>query len=230
MVMMKLTKHIRLFLLLNILCTSLFAQDAVIIADGNFLRGTIKGTDFSAVQLLLDDQTVREFKAKDIKEFLWNGDTYVSMPIILKNKSEYRFLRLEESGAVNLYSMGNTSLAEAPAKKRVQVRPAVGVGLGSGGYGGVGFGGGISFGGGGGSGRRAASPRNISYYLLKPGTGPMVTLPLKGSAGANNEQVRMLLLQKLADDEDLAERIKATETFDAKNVQAFISAYNAMKK
>jgi hypothetical protein len=208
-----------------------FAQDAVIIADGNFVRGTVQGTDFETVRLLKDDKTVADYKAKDIKEFLWNGDTFVSKPVVLKKKMEHRFFKVEELGAVNLYSMGNTSVEEAP-EKRVRVRPSIGVGLGSGGYGGVGFGGGITIGGGGGrrEGGKNGKNRRAEYYIEKLGTGSLQAIPLDGNSEGKTEQVKTILLQKLTNDEDLAERIKATESFDAKSVQAFVSAYNAMRE
>jgi hypothetical protein len=44
------------------------------------------------------------------------------------------------------------------------------------------------------------------------------------------ETTKALLLQKLTNDEDLAERIKATEAFTEKNLPAFIKAYNEMHK
>ncbi len=206
-----------------------FAQDAVIITDGNIVRGTIKGADFATVQLLLDDQTVRVYKAKDIKEFLWNGDTYSSKPLLIKNKMESRFFKVEETGAVNLYSMGSTS-AEKPKEKRIQVRPSVGVGIGSGGYGGVGFGGGITIGGGRRNSNKQEGKQTAVFYIEKPGTGPILEVPIAGRADKRIEQVRNVLLQKLGDDEDLAERLKEAEDFDARNVRAFVNAYNAMRK
>jgi hypothetical protein len=227
---MKLYQKFLLFIFTLFTAGMASAQDAVIIEDGNFVRGTIKGTDFATVQLLKDDQTLELYKAKDIKEFLWNGETFVSKPVVIKKKMEYRFFKIEEHGAVTLYSMGNLS-TEEPQEKRVRVRPSIGVGLGSGGYGGVGFGGGITIGGG----RRdndgpSRNNRKVSYYLDRPGTGPMQEIPLDGSSTAKTEQVKAILLQKLTKDNDLAERIKATESFDAKSVQAYVAAYNAMHK
>jgi hypothetical protein len=229
---MKLYLQAILLVFLVLLGSTTFAQDAVIIEDGNFVRGTVQGTDFATVRILLDDKTVADYKAKDIKEFLWNGDAYISKPVVLKKKMEFRFFKVEELGAVNLYSMGNTSVEETP-EKRVKVRPSIGVGLGSGGYGGFGLGGGITFGGGGG--RRDGSKQSgkngrAVYYIEKPGTGPLQEIPLDGTSAGKTEQVKTILLQKLTNDEDLAERIKATESFDAKSVQAFVSAYNAMHK
>src|SRR6188768_760609 len=78
------------------------AQDAVVIASGDFVRGTIQGTNFSTVILKNDDETLVQYKASDIKEFLWNGETYVSKPIVIKKKMEHRFFKIIEQGAVNL--------------------------------------------------------------------------------------------------------------------------------
>ena len=46
----------------------------------------------------------------------------------------------------------------------------------------------------------------------------------------NANAVKAILLQKFADDEDLVTSIKATEDFDAKNLAAYVKAYNAGKK
>lgn len=221
-------KQFLCFLFFVLFSTAALAQDAVIISDGNFVRGTIQGTDFSMVRLLQEDHTVVSYKAKDIKEFLWNGETYVSKPIVMKKKMEFRFFKVEERGAVNLYSMGET-VAEGPPERRIQVRPSLGVGIGSGGYGGVGLGGGITFG----SGRRngnskSGKSRQGVYYIEKLGTGPMQALPVEGNSASKAAQIKAILLQQLSNDEDLAERIKATESFDAKNIKAFVSAYNSM--
>ncbi|WP_432710694.1 hypothetical protein [Pedobacter sp.] len=227
------TKLIPVPLLLLVLCLFSFhvsAQDAVIIEDGKFVRGTIKGASLNEVQLLRDDQVVQKFKAADIKEFLWNGDIYVSKPLLVKNKVETRFLKVEETGVVNLYSLGSNSAKEGEEpQRRVQVRPSVGVGIGSGGFGGVGFGGGIMIGTGGGR-KKQKKNQGIVYYIEKPGSGPIQEIPLSGTAGNKTEAVKSILLQKLSDDEDLVERLKTTEDFDAKNVQAFVKAYNAMHR
>ncbi|MCY1542903.1 hypothetical protein D9M68_786800 [compost metagenome] len=46
----------------------------------------------------------------------------------------------------------------------------------------------------------------------------------------NTAAMKTLLLQKLNNDEDLTERIKATDSFNDKILVAFIKAYNEMKK
>lgn len=211
-------------------CLSAFAQDAVLISEGNFERGVVQGTNFQSVAILRDDNTVKEYQAKDVQSFIWNGETYESKPYIFGKKAEVRFFKLIESGKVNLYAYGQPYIIEGgqPAQQGPRVRPNVGVGMGSGGFG-NGLGGGLSIDL---SKRRAEEPARkikgkVIYFLEKPGTGPMIEISLDGSKIAGTKS---LLLNKLSNDEDLAERIKATEVFDEKNLPAFVKAYNDMHK
>src|SRR3954468_17406377 len=101
-------------LLLTLLIFTFFAQlakaqDVVIIDSANNVRGTIKGTDFFTVTLEKGDKSQVVYKAKDVQEFLWNGETYVTRYVMNKNKMEARFLKVLEMGAVNLYSIGEGS-------------------------------------------------------------------------------------------------------------------------
>lgn len=214
-------------LILTLLCSAkLFAQDAVLISEGNFIRGVIKGTNFSSVAILEEDQTIKEYAAKNIQSFIWNGETYASKPIVVKKKMEFRFFKVIETGTVNLYSFGDKAETPQAPQPRVKVRPTIGVGMGTGGFGG-GLGGGITIGGG----RRNDEPTNaipkgkISYFIEKPGTGPMQEVNLD-----NSTSVKTILLQKLSNDEDLAQSIKATDGFDAKNLTAYVKAYNSSGK
>lgn len=210
------------------------AQDVVMLDSANFVRGTIKGTDYSTVSLLKDDQVEVLYKAKDVKEFLWNGETYVSKPIINNKKVEQRFFKVLELGTVNLYAIGEQSADPAARQeKRVRVSPNIGIGLGSGGmsrggFGGAGIGGGISIGGGRRNNSKKAPGRKALYFIEKPGTGPMLEIQLNSSS--DQQRVKQILLDKLNNDEDLAERIKETESFDAKDVAAYVKAYNLMHK
>ncbi|MDR6783648.1 hypothetical protein ABIE26_003033 [Pedobacter africanus] len=230
---MKSIKFYKVLVMFLMASAALKAQDAVTISEGNFVRGTIQGTDFSTVILKNEDESISQFKAKDIKEFLWNGETYVSKPIVIKKRMEHRFFRLLEQGAVNLYSIGgSTGLIEEPQPKRARVRPSIGIGGGTGGFGGLGGGVGITIGGGR---NREEQPSRIAgptaYFIEKFGTGPMQEIPVEGGNSAGkNQQIKTALLQKMTNDEDLAERIKATESFDAKLVRSFVAAYNAMHK
>lgn len=199
------------------------AQDAVLISEDNFVKGVIQGTDLLTVSILTEDQNVVQYKAKDIQLFVWNGDTYASKPIVIKKKMEYRFFKLIEGGTVNLYAYGDRGIIEQPAQQRTKIRPSIGIGVGGGG----GLGGGVSIGFGGRRNEDQADPvakGKVFYFLEKPGTGPMQEVNLE-----NTNAVKKLLLQKLTNDEDLAQSINATESFDAKNLAAYVKAYNTGK-
>lgn len=221
-----------LMLLFFLFAASAQAQDIVVISDGNFIRGTIKGTNFSTVVLKNENESLVEYRAKDIKEFLWNGQTYMSKPILVKKDLEYRFFKVVALGAVNLYTIGGNVQIDEPVQKRTKFRPSIGIGAGSGGFGGVGMGGGISIGGG--RSRQSAAPMQAmptTYFIEKFGTGPMQEVFAdNASATDRTPVVKSILLQKLTNDEGLAERIKATEAFDAKTIVAFVEEYNAAKK
>lgn len=230
---MKLFKTLVTFVACSFTIFAVSAQDIVVISEGNFIRGTVQGTDYANVAIKQEDEAVVLYKAKDIKEFLWNGETYVSKPIVVKKKMEHRFFKLIEQGAVNLYSIGGISATDQQEPKRTKVRPSFGVGGGTGGFGGMG--GGVSISLGGGRSRndkdKSAQVKPTSYFIEKFGTGPMLEIPIEGgNSDGKNQHIKGVLLQKLTNDEDLAERINATESFDAKLIRAFVSAYNDMKK
>jgi hypothetical protein len=226
---LQLMKRIYLITILLLLFIKVVnAQDAVLISEDNFVRGVIQGTNFSSVSIINDDQTITQYQAKDVKSFVWNGETYVSKPIVAKKKMQFLFFKVIESGTVNLYAFGDNGLAAQPSPQRVKVRPSFGVGVGSGNFGGGGIGGGISIGLGGG--RRNDEPTStigkVSYFIERPGAGPLQEIKLNG---AKISEIRAILLQKLTSDEDLAASINATESFDAKNLAAYVKAYNTHK-
>lgn len=223
----------QLFLISLFFSASVFAQDAVLISEGNFVRGEIKGTNYESVFIQLEELGLKEYKAKDIQSFLWNGDTYVSKPFIVGKRATVKFFKLIESGSVNLYSVGGGSGVEEPVQPRVKARPTFGVGMGTGGGMGGGMGGGVSInlGGnrGGGVERPAGAPpkAKVFYFIEKPGTGPMQEIAADGSKTAGTKS---LLLQKLTGDEGLTESIKATEFFDEKVLVALVKSYNQSVK
>lgn len=231
MSMMRTIKTFTTVMFLLIAGIGLKAQDIVVIAPDNFLRGTIQATDYTNVVLTKEDESVVQYRATDIQEFVWNGETYVSKPILIKKKMEHRFFKILEQGAVNLYAIGGSTGVDVPEPKRRRITPSIGIGAGSGGFGGVGFGGGISIGGG----RRQEAPVKrvmpSTFFIEKVGTGPMSELPVEGgNSEGKTQHIKNVLLQKLSNDEDLAERIKATESFDGKLIRAFVTAYNAVHK
>jgi hypothetical protein len=205
------------------------AQDIIVIKEGNFIRGTIKATNFSSVVFRNDEESMVQYEAKDIKEFVWNGETYVSKPILINKRMEFRFFRLLEQGTVNLYSIGGNTMAAEPPQKRTKVRPSVAVGGGTGGLGG---GVGISIGGG----RRSETeqPKRImptTYFIERLGTGPLMEIPVEGANSEGKTQhIKNILLQKLTGSPDISQRINETETFDASQVKSLVVDYNSIKK
>jgi hypothetical protein len=230
--MHKFQRILSLSLILLSISLHTLAQDAIVISEGNFIRGTIKGTDLSTVVIKKDDESMAMYKAKDIKEFLWNGETFVSKPILIKKDLEHRFFKVVELGAINLYAIGGNVQADEPGQKRAKVRPSFGIGGGSGGFGGMGMGAGISIGGG--RSNAVAPPKAVmptTYFIEKFGTGPMQEILVdNGSAAARTPVIKSILLQKLTNDEELASKIKAIETIDAKTLVSIVSTYNAAKK
>jgi len=223
-------KRIILLWLGLILGNMVYAQDAVLISEGNFVRGEIKGTDFESVFIQIEEQGLKEYKAKDIQSFLWNGDTYVSKPIIIGKKAAIKFFKLIEGGKVNLYSIGGTSGVADPVQPRAKARPTFGVGMGTGGIGGVGGGISINLGGNRNDVERPAGapPKAKEFYFIeKPGTGPIQEITVDGTKTA---ATKALLLQKLTGDEGLTESIKATESFDEKVLIALVKSYNESVK
>lgn len=227
---MKTIKYLSIILLFSILSFTASAQDAVVISDGNFIRGTIQGTDFVTVGIKKDDGEVQQFFAKDIQEFMWNGETFVSKPFISHKKTEYRFFKLIETGSVNLYSMGGSTGAEKK-KRRVRFMPSIGLGIGTGGFGGFGFGGGVSIAGGGNrdDDEQRAPRRQGLLYIEKPGTGDMLEItPEEGNPDANYRYIKNALLEKFSDDQDLSAKVKGMNMFDLKTIQSLVKAYNTV--
>lgn len=207
---------------------SISAQDIVVIKDGDFVRGTIKATNFSTVVLKNDDESIVQYEAKKIKEFIWNGETYVAKPILIGKNLEFRFFRLLEQGTVNLYAIGGNTMAEEPRPKRSsKVRPSFSVGGGTGGLGG-GIGGRISIGGGRNS--PAEQPKRVTpttYFIEKPGTGPLMEVPAEGpDAPGKTQHIKNVLLQKMNNDSDISTRINAAELFNPALLRQMVIDYN----
>ena len=224
---MRLIKYVSTLVLFSLLALAASAQDAVVIDTGNFVRGTIQGTDFLTVGLKKDDGTMAQYNAKDIKEFLWNGETYVSKPFLANKKAGYRFFKLVEAGKLNLYSMGgSTGVTEKP-RRRVRFSPSIGLGIGTGGYSGIGIGGGVSFGGRGDDDDRPRRERRALYYIEKPGSGDMMEITPDNS-DTNTQYIKNILMEKMSDDQDLTERIKGIEYFDVKSLTSLVKSYNSV--
>ncbi|WP_131537485.1 hypothetical protein [Pedobacter nototheniae] len=229
---MKILKIFTVLFFLSV--TVVLAQDFVVRSDDEVIRGTIKGTDYFAVFISQNDETDVVLSAGNVKSFFWNGDTYLSKGFANGKNFEYRFVKVIEMGAVNLYAFGGGTLVPAQKQRKVRFSPSVGIGAGTGGYSGMGLGGGISIGGGIGgrndrSEKLAGSPA-VRYFIEKPGTGPMQELPIKAITEADKKSaVKSILLQKLGDQPELLEKVEANTELNSRDVIELVKAYNEKK-
>lgn len=217
-----------LFFALN----KLSAQDFIVKNNDEVIRGTIKGTDYFSVFISANDEADVILPAKDIKNFFWNGDSFVSKGFANGRNFEYRFVKVIEMGTVNLYSFGGGTLVPLAKEKKVKFRPSIGIGTGTGGYGGMGMGGGISIGGGNNSApERPAGAPAIRYFIEKPGAGPLQEVPMKAiTDDAKKVEVKNILLQKMGDQPALKAKVETSAEFNSRDVINFVKEYNAIKK
>jgi len=207
------------------------AQDFIVKNNDDVIRGTVKGTDYFSVFISENDETDIILPAKDIKNFFWNGNSYLSRGFATGKNLEYRFVKVIEMGKVNLYSFGGEKLMPVQKQKKVRFSPSIGVGTGTGGYGGMGLGGGISIGGGRTTAERPAGAPVVRYFIEKPGAGPMQEIPIKAiTEDSRKAEVKTILLQKLGDDSNLKELVEANTALNAKDVTELVKAYNEAKK
>ncbi|RZK19644.1 MAG: hypothetical protein EOO86_06975 [Pedobacter sp.] len=214
------------------LSISSVAQDFIVKNNDDVIRGTIKGTDYFSVYISANDEADVILPAKDVKNFFWNGNSFMSKGFANGKNFEYRFVKVIELGTVNLYSFGGGTLVPAVKEKKVKFRPSVGIGTGTGGFGGMGMGGGISIGGG----RNAAPERPagapaIRYFIEKPGTGPLQEIPMKAITDEDKKaNVKNILLQKMSDQPNLKTKIESTAEFNSRDVIELVKEYNSTKK
>ncbi|MFC3561046.1 hypothetical protein [Pedobacter jamesrossensis] len=211
---------------------SVDAQDFIVKNNDDVIRGTIKGTDYFSVFISENDKTDVILPARDVKNFFWNGNSYLSKGFATGKNLEYRFVKLIEMGTVNLYSFGGENLMPPVKQKNVRFRPSVGIGTGTGGYGGMGLGGGISIGGGRNTmpDRPAGAPV-VRYFIEKPGAGPLQEIPIKAiTEDIRKSEVKTILLQKLGDQPAMKEKVEANTALNSRDVIELIKEYNEAKK
>ncbi len=206
----------------------IFAQDFIVKNNDDVIRGTIKGTDYFFVFINANDQQEVILPAKDVKNFFWNGNSFLSKGFANGKNFEYRFVKVMELGTVNLYSFGGGTLMPAAKEKRVRFRPSVGIGAGTGGFGGMGMGGGISIGGGGrGSAPERSGSAAVRYFIEKPGTGPLQEVPMKAITDEDKKaSVKAVLLQKLGDQPELESKIETATDLNSRDVVGWVQEYN----
>lgn len=207
------------------------AQDFIVKNNDEVIRGTIKGTDYFSVFISANDEADIILPAKDVKNFFWNGNSYLSKGFATGKNLEYRFVKVIELGKVNLYSFGGETLMPVQKQKKVRFSPSIGIGTGTGGYGGMGMGGGISIGGGRNMPERPAGAPVVRYFIEKPGVGPLQEIPIKAiTEDAKKAEVKTILLQKLGDDPNLKAQVEANTMLNSKDVTDLVKAYNEAKK
>ncbi len=225
-------KIFNLFILFFSITLISYAQDFIVKNNDDVIRGTIKGTDYFSVYIKANDEADVILPAKDVKNFFWNGDSFVSKGFANGRNFEYRFVKVIEMGTVNLYSFGGGTLVPEAKEKKVKFRPSIGIGTGTGGYGGMGMGGGISIGGGRSSApERPAGAPVIRYFIEKPGAGPLQEVPMKAITDeAKKTEVKNILLQKMGDQPALKAKIEVGAEFNTRDVTDWVKEYNATKK
>jgi hypothetical protein len=208
------------------------AQDFIVKNNDDVIRGTIKGTDYFSVFISANDEADVILPAKDVKNFFWNGNSFVSKGFANGRNFEYRFVKVIEMGTVNLYSFGGGTLVPEVKEKRVKFRPSIGIGTGTGGYGGMGMGGGISIGGGRNSApERPAGAPAVRYFIEKPGAGPLQEVPMKAiTEETRKAEVKNILLQKMGDQPALKAKVESGTDFNSRDVIEWVKEYNSTKK
>jgi len=212
---------------LLVIINSVSAQDFIVKNNDDVIRGTIKGTDYFSVFISANDEAEVILPAKDVKNFFWNGNSYLSKGFATGKNLEYRFVKVIEMGKVNLYSFGGEKLMPVQKQKKVRFSPSIGIGTGTGGYGGMGLGGGVSIGGGRNMPERPAGAPVVRYFIEKPGAGPLQEMPIKAiTEDSRKAEVKTILLQKLGDKPGLKELVEANTALNAKEVTELVRAYN----
>ena len=210
---------------------SVSAQDFIVKNNDDVIRGTIKGTDYFSVFISANDEADVILPARDVKNFFWNGNSYLSKGFATGKNLEYRFVKVIEMGKVNLYSFGGEKLMPVQKQKKVRFSPSIGIGTGTGGYGGMGLGGGVSIGGGRNMPERPAGAPIIRYFIEKPGAGPLQEIPVKAiTDDSRKAEVKTILLQKLGDKPGLKELVEANTALNTKEVTELIRKYNESNK
>ena len=210
---------------------SVSAQDFIVKNNDEVIRGTIKGTDYFSVFISANDEADVILPARDVKNFFWNGNSYLSKGFATGKNLEYRFVKVIEMGKVNLYSFGGEKLVPVQKQKKVRFSPSIGIGTGTGSYGGMGLGGGVSIGGGRNMPERPAGAPIIRYFIEKPGAGPLQEIPIKAiTDDSRKAEVKTILLQKLGDKPGLKEMVEANTALNTKEVTELIRTYNESKK
>lgn len=204
--------HFRIFFfcLFLLSVSEAYSQDRVITSEGDTLQGRITGLTSTSLKIKTADKRSLKLKPQQVLRLSFEGVSYLSRQINHKSGDVWRFLRLVDSGAVNLLTLDD---GYSPS---VSVSSGI---LGGGVMGGLG-GLGVSVGSG-----RGKSP---AYYVEKNGeTTVLKDLITRFMAGDNRKQeVTEILLGIMGDIPEIADKINNTSRFTEKTLRNLVYDYN----
>lgn len=204
--------HFRIFFfcLFLLSVSEAHSQDRVITSEGDTLQGRISGLTSTSLKIKTADKRSLKLKPQQVLRLSFEGVSYLSRQINHKSGDVWRFLRLVDSGAVNLLTLDD---GYSPS---VSVSSGI---LGGGVMGGLG-GLGVSVGSG-----RGKSP---AYYVEKNGeTTVLKDVITRFMAGDNRKQeVTQILLGIMGDIPEIAEKINNTSRFTEKTLRNLVYDYN----
>lgn len=204
--------HFRIFFfcLFLLSVSEAHSQDRVITSEGDTLQGRISGLTSTSLKIKTADKRSLKLKPQQVLRLSFEGVSYLSRQINHKSGDVWRFLRLVDSGAVNLLTLDD---GYSPS---VSVSSGI---LGGGVMGGLG-GLGVSVGSG-----RGKSP---AYYVEKNGeTTVLKDVITRFMAGDNRKQeVTEILLGIMGDIPEIAEKINNTSRFTEKTLRNLVYDYN----
>lgn len=184
-----------------------YSQDYVLTSAGDTLRGKITALTSSSLKIKSDNKKTVKLSPDKVFKLSDNGASYLSRQVYHKQGSVWRFLRLVDSGAVNLLTLDD---GYSPS-----VSVASGV-LGGGMMGGLG----VSLGSG-----RGKSP---AYYVERNGeTTVLKDVVTRLMAGDSRKQeVKEILLNVMGDIPEIADKINNTSRFTEKALRDLVYDYN----
>lgn len=204
--------HFRIFFfcLFLLSVSEAHSQDRVITSEGDTLQGRISGLTSTSLKIKTADKRSLKLKPQQVLRLSFEGVSYLSRQINHKSGDVWRFLRLVDSGAVNLLTLDD---GYSPS---VSVSSGI---LGGGVMGGLG-GLGVSVGSG-----RGKTP---AYYVEKNGERTVLKdVITRFMAGDNRKQeVTEILLGIMGDIPEIADKINNTSRFTEKTLRNLVYDYN----
>jgi len=195
------------FTVLLLSVSAAYSQDYVLTSEGDTLRGKITELTSSSLKIKTEDKRTVKLSPEKVLRLSDNGASYLSRQVYHKQGSVWRFLRLVDSGAVNLLTLDD---GYSPS-----------VSVSSGVFGGGMMGGlGVSLGSG-----RGKSP---AYYVEKDGENTVLKdVVTRFMAGDSRKlEVTEILLSVMGDIPEIADKINNASRFTEKTLRDLVYDYN----